>query len=294
MFKRLGGNKGKGSVGLAFAPHGVAMAWLARGGQGEPLLQAMDFATSSDEMASWVGRWKLQRLPAVAVIHPGNYPLLTINPPAEIPRNEWSDHCRWAIASRLDFPVEEAVVDLFESPLVGHSPMLYVAACPRSQVLDWLNLCQKHRFSLQTMGIWELALAGVANLFDSTRQPMGILYLDQQVTLLLIIEDGLVQLVRRLIPGLPVAGVEEELLREIKRGVAFFEERSRHRALSRVLLLSPFWHLPDFQNRLDQYLQLPVVTWSEMAGPLFASADQRHIIGCLPAIGAAWRRELAS
>lgn len=270
------------------------MAWLKRGAQGEPLLQAMEFASSTDEMASWVSRWKLQRLPVVAVVHPATYPLLAITPPAEILPDEWADHCRWAIANRLDFPVEESVVDLFASPLVAHSPMLYVAACRRSQVLECLELCQRHRLFLQAVGIWELALVGLAQLLNPAQQPMGILYLDQQVTLLLIIEDGLVQLVRRLIPGLPIAGVEEELLREIKRGVEFFEEKSHPRRLSRVLLLSPFWNLTDFQNKLDHDLRIPVVTWPEVACSLSPMADQRLMISCLPAIGAAWRREMAS
>lgn len=283
----FGNHRHTGTACLTFCPQGVALAWVvAEKGLG-PVVRAVAHALDRQEVVGWIKTWKLQRVPFVGLFHPSMYPLLPIEAPPELSREEWPAAMRWHIADRLQFPVEEAVVELFECSWDKQTPMLYVAAARRQEVVQCAKFFQGHRLPLAGIGIWELALAGLVHFLTGDQGVYGLLYLDGETTLFVLIEGRLVHLVRRLAPGEPVGWLADDVVGQVKRSLDYFATQARDKVVSGLFLLSPVWETGGLQQTLQQKLGMPVRQCLEAAG-MGSDEASSH---CLPAIGAAWRQE---
>lgn len=291
---KLFGNRGqRGTACLAFCPQGISLAWVVAEKGGNPVVRAAAYAPDRQVVGAWVKGLALRRVPFIGLFHPALYPLLPADAPREAPREEWPAIMGWLVADRLDFPVDEAVVDYFECPGERQPPQLYVAVTRQQEVVRCVQFFQEHRLHLQGIGIWELALAGLVALLTGVGVH-GLLYLDETVTLLLLVEDGAVQLVRRLSPGEPRGRWGDELIREVQRGLDYFENQSHGGTVSVLSLLSPVWETAEWQAQWQQRTGRRAQQCLEQLGPVLEGpvVDRQTLSHCLPAIGAAWRREV--
>ncbi|MBF0368765.1 MAG: hypothetical protein HQL52_04830 [Magnetococcales bacterium] len=132
----------------------------------------------------------------------------------DVPQEEMAMAMRWLVRNRLDYPVEEAVVDCFEIPEAGGqsaaaaTKKVYVVAAQREVVKKCVDALQPPRLNLQSIEILELALNNVAARLPESEEGVALLYLPpgEETGILLVSRQGMLHLVRQ------VGGVSDDAM----------------------------------------------------------------------------------
>lgn len=150
------------------AGEGALLGALAiAGSEPRPAVQLMPPAPISeraDTLRSWresIGK----PVRANAVLRSSEYRVLPIEPP-DLPDNELREAARWQIADALDFPVEQASIDLLNLPTAsgGVARQRFAVAAPHEHVTRWLQQCREAALPLHSIEIPEMAMRNLSVL----------------------------------------------------------------------------------------------------------------------------------
>ncbi|NOY12606.1 MAG: hypothetical protein GXP51_02625 [Deltaproteobacteria bacterium] len=222
-----------------------------------------------------VRQQQLQKHSAVAVLPPDFYQLMQIEL-AQLPAAERRDAARWQIRELLEFPVEQAVVDVFDVVPFGSDsrPLTYVVAARESLLRERIELFQELDLVPLAIDIPEFALRNIAELFTEDDRGTAILLLQDQGGLLTIVRDGVHYLTRYLTSGmnelLPFADGDNEALTEqldsivleVQRSFDYCESTFRLPMVSRLLVAQSEREIPAVTTYLDDYLTTRVEPFS--------------------------------
>ncbi|MBF0096380.1 MAG: hypothetical protein HQM04_02165 [Magnetococcales bacterium] len=154
------------------------------------------------------------------------------NEAADVDRKELAAAMKWIVRDRLNFPVEEAVVDCFYIPdpiRVLPQRRVYVVATERKLIQEQLNLLRPSRLRVQAIEVPELAMNNVMAYLPESKQGLALLYYPpgRETGMLLVARDGNLYFTRR-VRGL--TGEEESqghvldvIAGEIQRALDFVE-----------------------------------------------------------------------
>jgi MSHA biogenesis protein MshI len=309
----LGKKKQRGGavVGLCQMATATSVAAVVRGKSGPPVLQQLHWETAEsnearlDGVKSFVRQQKLQDLAAVAVLPPDSYELMQIEL-ADLPRAERREAARWQIREMLEFPVDQAVVDIFDVAIFGSEkkPLTYAVAAQEKMLRERLELLEAADLSLQAIDVPEFALRNVAELFVEDERGTAVLLLLEQGGLFTIVRDGVHYLTRYLSSGmkdlLPYADGDFEALSEqldaivleVQRTFDYCESTFHLPMVSRLLVAQTERQIPAVINYFNDYLTTQVealsldsvLTVPEGTEPLELN---KHLL----AIGGALRQE---
>ena len=209
-----------GLVGLTIRTDGVTVAHVSRSG-GKPRLLGcqnypVDQLTSLDAVLKKVAAdRKFSGSPVNSILNPGEFHLQLIEKP-QVEEQELKQAVRWKIKEMIDFPVEEAVIDVFEIPgqkEKGRTELIYVIAAKREVMQSHIKRLEDQRFSLEVVDIPELAQRNIAALLPEERSGLAFLSLREQGGLLTISKESVLYLSRQLELGLsslaPASSTEE-------------------------------------------------------------------------------------
>lgn len=290
---------------------GTSSVCVQRGKSGLPVLQKLNWDASAsapgrlDALKSLVKQQQWQKRSAVSVLPPDYYQLMQIELP-ELPPDERRDAARWQIREMLEFPVEQAVVDVFNVAPFGSDkrPLTYVVAAREELLRERLNLLSEAELSLTAIDIPEFALRNLTELFLEDDRGTAILYLQEQGGLLTIAREGVHYLTRYLSSGmndlLPYADGDYEALTEqldsivleVQRTFDYCESTYRLPMVSRLLVAMTEREIPAVISYLDDYLATRVESFrfdSVLEVP--DGSDQLELNRHLLAIGGALRQE---
>ena len=290
---------------------GTSVVLVARGREGLPVLQQVDWQSfvSAEErskaLKSFVRQAGLQHRSTVAVLSLDSYELMQVEL-ADLPAAERREAARWQVREIIDFPVEQAVVDLFDvAPFGGErKPLTYVVAAREAILRERVQLLEAAELSLAAIDIPEFALRNIAELFVDDDRGTAILYLREQDGLLTISRDGIHYLTRSFSSGmndlLPFADGDYEALTEqldsivleLQRTFDYCESTYQLPMVSRLLVAQTDREIPAVITYLNDYLGTRVETFrfdSVMVVPEDSEPLElnRHLL----AIGGALRRE---
>ena len=299
------------TVSVCQEPDGLSVASVKRNQTGQATLQFADrescpsAAEHNRALGQLVQRQNLQNSHCVAVLPANSYQLTQVEM-AELPVDERRDAARWLIRERIDYPPEEAVIDLFEVAPFGSEkkPRTYVVSAQQKLLRERVQLIEQSDLSLQAIDIPEFALRNICDLFTDDDRGLAILLLLEQSGVLVIVRDGTLYLVRWLSSGMedliPFADGDFEALTEqldtivleIQRSFDYCESTFHLPMVSRLLVAQTQREIPAVISYLNDYLSTQVESFS-FADVLTIpeESEQIQLNRYLMAIGGALRRE---
>lgn len=235
------------------------------------------------------------------VLLPEQYSLLQVERPA-VNSGELADAVRWRIKDFIDFPLDDAVVDVFEFPsdaTRNRGALVNVVVGRKPLIQDLIALIQDAGLSLHSIDIAELAVRNIANTIEDDQKGVVTLVLRQGHGLMTLTRNGTLYLSRRLdvdVDGLVdpdrAETIGQQLALEVQRSLDYYESQLGQPP-ARRLLVATTDQADQLLHLLSRNLAVPV---SSLDGTHLQNddlADTDNFLQCLIAAGAALRKEAA-
>ena len=192
------------------------------------------------------GRWPVEELlgerrdPVVAVIDDGAYQLMLVERP-DVPDAEVAAAVRWRIRDLVDFPVDDAVVDIFDVPAQarGNRRMVYAVAAARSAVGELHKRLGSRGAALFAVDIPELCLRNLATALPQDQHGVACLLLRGGRGLLTLTRNGQVYLIRQMEiaeSAVDDAAAVSQVALDLQRSLDYFESHYDQRPIRDVVL----------------------------------------------------------
>lgn len=247
----------------------------------------------------------LQNSSCVNVLSPELYQMVQVEM-ADLSPEESRDAARWQIRERIDYPPEEAIIDLFEVAPFGseRKPISYAVSAQESKLRERIELIQQAGLELEAIDIPEFSLRNICDLFTDDPRGLAILLLLEKSGILVVVRDGSLYLVRVLNMGmkdlLPYADGQYETLTDRLDGIVLETQRSfdycestfQLPMVSRLLVAQTQREIPALITYLNEYLATSVESFSfDGILKIPEGAQQIELNRHLLAIGGALRKE---
>jgi len=223
-----------------------------------------------DRAASHAARMSLNRTPVSSVLSSNAYQLQLVEMP-NVPADELLQAVRWRLKDLIDFPVEDAVVELLEMPRhanPGNAPIAYAVVARRSEVLQQIELMKRADLQMDVIDIPELCIRNIAVLLPQDANGVAFLHFAEDCGYLTITRKGILHMTRRLDTGrrdLAAASDDDFALQEriagisleIQRSLDYYESHYDCRPVTEIVL-GPGANLDAMPAALTEHLGLTV------------------------------------
>lgn len=226
-----------GLTGISRTDDGICLAHVVNRGDSKPRLTTCEFLPGAASGAPNTLREECRRhglysSRAVCALNPGDYQLLQVVPP-DVPETEMREALRWQIHDMVDFPLDEAVIDVFQV-LRGHqregARTAYVVVAHQTLIQQRAAMMRETPLKIQAIDIPELVLRNLVRLHPDAERGVAFIYFGTDSGLLLIVRGQELCLARNLPIGLtnladgsnPEQTIEVIAL-EIQRSLDFHE-----------------------------------------------------------------------
>jgi len=314
---RRKGRENGALVAVAFNSAGVCVARVQRSEETPPVLDACEYHAAADRdararaLVRLVRKHRLDDSACTLVMELDTYSLLLVEAP-EVPPEELRAAVRWKIQDYIDFHVDDAVIDVFDVPAhkgAGKPRLMYAVAARLPMVRERAELVQDADLDLAVVDIVELAQRNIAAQLPEDASGVALLSLSDTSGLITLTRQATLYLARRLETGVrafdelrpqdtgerlngALQSWLDTLVVEVQRSLDYYESNFAQPAIAN-LVVAPFegWGEPMTRYLAEQLgIAVRVLDLNRLvdcAQPLEAEVQAR----CLPAIGAALRRE---
>jgi MSHA biogenesis protein MshI len=193
---------------------------------------------------------ELARAPVSGVIHPNDYQLLQVEAP-EVPSDEMRAAVRWKLRDVINFPLNEAIIDVFEIPnqsRYAQARMAFVVAARGSAVERVVTLIKPRVRGSDVVDIPELCLRNLSALLPQDERGVALLVLGDTFAQLVLTRQGTLYLARRIelgesreAPGSDAEGGDEMargLALELQRSLDYYESHYDQPPISALVIAS--------------------------------------------------------
>jgi MSHA biogenesis protein MshI len=249
----------------------------------------------------------LDRHRCTTLLRPGEYQVLQVEAPANVPESEARGAARWRIKDMVDYPVETATVDAVFIPAAdgsaGRAPQMLAVAAKNDVIAASMKAFTDAEIPLEVIDIPEFAQRNLAQRLELEGRGLALLAFDDRGALVTFTCAGELYQARRIEMSLRTfenttpeqrKGLYDRLVLELQRSLDYFDRQFRHIAVARVMV-TPVPGAEDMREHLAASLDVPValVHLSEIMDfphipELHEDARQAQ---CLQLIGAAMREE---
>lgn len=318
MFKRT--PKVMGLTGVSITSDGVCMAHIDRT-EGVTALEVCDYKpyVSKEELPEILGALVathgLKGAPCTTVLEPGTYSLHLVDAPNVEPA-EMRAAIRWRVKELIDFPVEEAVIDVFDVPgrnLRGQGGrMIYVVVANAAEIKRRIEVIEGAGMKLGVVDIPELALRNVASLLPEDRDGVAMLHMGQHSGLITLTRQETLYLARSINVGIErlhrlrmqdisadsgggtpaLENALDSIVLEIQRSLDYYERHCSNPSITKVVLTPLDDEIPGFMERISRNLGAEVMPLKlDDNLQSFVLLHDGMLRNCLYTIGAALRSE---
>lgn len=195
-------------MGLALLPQGISLASTLRVGTAPPKLTRCEFHPLSRQadpglsLRTLMMQAGLERASLQLVLNPDEYQLHLVESP-DVPDSELRDAVRWRIRDLIDFPIDEAAIDVFDMPQQAGSgresgKMMCVVVSRTPVIAQKAALVNRSGAELGVIDITDLALRNLLALTPADAKGAALLYVDAGYSMILITGDQTLYLSRRI------------------------------------------------------------------------------------------------
>lgn len=189
-----------GWLSLLMVEGRVDVAQVVRPDGGKPRVVLADsFERGGDDVQTLRALRKSLNLAArrcTTLLPAGRYQLLATDA-VEGPVSEAREAIRWKIKDQVEFPVDNAAIDLLPIPTLGTSRQVFAAIAPESVVAPVVQNFQAAKVPLAAIDLPELAQRNLAALFEESGRALAMLAFGESDGLLTFTAGGELLVVRR-------------------------------------------------------------------------------------------------
>lgn len=194
-------------AGIALADGSFALAIVRRTGDGKPSIDhCATHAASGDPspaLKAVLDKVRLGRGPICAVIGGDDYQIVQVEAPDVLPA-EMRAAIRWRLRDVINFDVDEAVVDVFETPdpvRRTQGKMLFAVAARDVAIQRISSVVRAAAKGFDSIDIPELCLRNLSALLPQDHKGVAMLALNDRFAQLVITRQGVMYLTRRIDTG---------------------------------------------------------------------------------------------
>lgn len=303
MFKR----RREGWLAFGMFPGRIDVVHAVRGAGARPQLLRLDsYARGDDDTKALTALRKqggLQSFGCTTLLDPAAYSVTQMEAPA-VPEDELVSALRWSIKETLNYPVENATIDVIRIPseqTSGRTPSVMAVAANNAVLGPCIQAFDQSGLDLKAVDVFEMAQRNVAAMFEEEGRGLAFLHLGESGGLLTITYRGELYSVRRIeVSATQLAGADadrrsqmlERVMLELQRTLDNFDRLYGFVSVaSMVVASSP--EVGELQPYLAENLYLPVRALDLSTVCDFPSIpelrDPARQAQCLHVIGAALR-----
>lgn len=297
-------------MAMQFTPDGVCLAHVRRVTDARPLVGLCAVEALDVEDAKSLERFgKENRLGSYRCtfsLNSGEYQMLVVEAP-NVPAAELKTAVRWRMKDMLDFPADDATLDVLDIPGDKNAPSsrarsLYAVAARNDVIRQRMATFAAAKLPVSVIDVPEMAQRNIAALLESPGRGMALLAFDESGGLLTFTYGGELYSSRHIdisVSQLDSQDSEERqryydrITLELQRSMDSFERQFSFINISK-LVLAPLPPEVNLEAYLASNLYLPVSTMNldevfDFSAVSAVGPAQRH--QCFLALGAALRTE---
>lgn len=193
-----------------------------------------DPAQRSSVLKHAVREMGVEHQPVIVTLSHSAYSLVQVEAPA-LDDAELREAMRWRIKDLIDFPVEQAVIDVFRLPQSrrpGAPELLYVVVARAAEVDALGTMLGDAGLHIVAIDIVEMAIRNLAQYLDRPGRPRAYLHLQPGQTVIEIADGSQVYLSRRILQAYDadadsavLQSQMENLALEVQRSLDYFESQ---------------------------------------------------------------------
>lgn len=251
----LFGKAGKNEDWLAIvlAADGVQAAVVQRRAGALPLVRlAVAYPGRADQAAASLAKLGRElnagRYRCTSVLGTGAYQLLMVEAP-NVPADEMKTALGWRVKDMIDFPLEEATIDMALLPpqanAGAHSRQAFAVAARNAPVEQHQRLFADSKIPLEAIDIGEMAQRNISAMLEPEGRGVALLAFDQDGGLLTVSYQGELYLARRIdVPLSQLMDPDTDRLQqahdritlELQRSLDHFERQFHFVAVAKLVL----------------------------------------------------------
>jgi MSHA biogenesis protein MshI len=235
---------------VARSPDAFAVATVSRSAGGRYLLDSCLSAAAppveqTKAIESWLDLKDHQRGAISCVLDSADYELVQVDSP-DVQPAEFKAAVRWRLKGVIDFPVADAVVDVFDMPELPHrtrAQTVYVVAAKRDAVARQIAMLGSARRRLDVVDIPELALRNLAVLLPEAADGLILLWMKEKSAQLIVIKQSTLYFARQVqLSENHAAGSDAEppdvdaIALELQRSTDYFESQYQQVPLANLII----------------------------------------------------------
>ena len=187
---QLFGSKGKkaGWICINVMPDRVDVSHVLMVGKTRPEVVLCDSYRKEGDTAATLGRLRselqLNRYRCTTLLRSGEYQIVSVETPANLPAQEAKMAVRWRIKDMIDYPVEAASVDAVFIPgpdgTTERSAQMLAVAAKNDAVAATVKAFNDADIPLEVVDVPELAQRNLAHLLEPEGRGLALLALDER------------------------------------------------------------------------------------------------------------------
>jgi len=264
-----------GWMAIQFTPEGVCLAHVRRVTDNKPLVTfcAIQQADPADAGAlEKLGKEAhLSRYRCTFSLNSGEYQMLVVEAP-NVPAAELKTAVRWRMKDMLDFPVNDATIDVLDIPADKNAPSrarsLYAVAARNDIIRRRMATFDAAKLPVSVIDVPELAQRNIATLLEEPGRGLALLSFDEDGGLLTFTHGGELYSSRHI--DIPLSQLNQpdseqrqryfdRITLELQRSMDSFERQFSFITISK-LVLAPLPPAVNLEAYLATNLYLPVST----------------------------------
>ncbi|WP_409667229.1 pilus assembly protein PilM [Nitrincola lacisaponensis] len=206
-------------IGLCVTRNSICLVQAANTDQADPLSlkhsRQSDFKTldqATELLKGWVAELGLQGARVVLTLEQGDFELIQMDKP-DVPETELQAATHWKLQEYLEYPVTEAISDIFEVPQGrhGHSNQLFAAVARRQRLLTLTKLVRDAGLQPAVIDIAQLAMRNLAERRIESGDTLGLVHCHAHDSRLYICRGDTFYITRVINLGLERLNTEDEM-----------------------------------------------------------------------------------
>lgn len=186
---------------------------------------------------------------------------LVVSEAPEVPNEDMTSALTWMIKDLIDFPIEEATLDIFEVPdETTVKKNINVVAAYRSKIEAYDKLFKQAKIPLSIIDIEEMALRNLVMSSGSAEQGTVVLWLAKEYGKILFVKNENIYVVRNIEMGCEYLKTNytamDTIALEVQRSIDYFERHFSHIPIQHLTLMPIDGETGAFLEFLNKNLSL--------------------------------------